>query len=92
MANHQTKYANQRDRVTPPHVSLSVLRRACGLTLDQVCERIEEYTGKPFSRGSLSAVENGLRGASQEVIEGLAHAFDIKPEEIDTQYKPRSRA
>ena len=90
MAN--LKYTNQRGRVTPPHVSLRTLRIACKLTLDQVCERVSEHTGKPLTRGALSAIESGLRGASSEVLRGLAHAYDIDAEDIDTQYEPRTRA
>lgn len=90
MAN-QDRYRNQRERVTPPHVSLRALRVACKLTLDQVCALIEEETGKPLTRGALSAIENGHRGASADVVRGLAHAYDIAPEDIDTQYEPRVR-
>lgn len=91
MANH-SKYQHQRERVTPPHVSLRTLRAACKLTLDQVCVLVEEETGKPLTRGALSAIESGLRGASDEVLRGLAHAYDIKLDDIDTQYEPRVRA
>lgn len=91
MAN-PSKYQTQRGRVTPPHVSLRTLRLACKLTLDQVCALVEEETGRQLTRGALSAIENGVRGASQDVIRGLAHAYDIRPEDIDTQYQPRLRS
>lgn len=91
MAN-QDKYRNQRDRVTPPHVSLRALRVACKLTLDQVCALVEEETGRPLTRGALSAIESGLRGASAEVLRGLAHAYDLRPDDIDTKYEPRGQA
>lgn len=91
MAN-QSKYQHQRERVVPPHISLRTLRVACKLTLDQVCALVEEETGRPLTRGALSAIESGLRGASDEIIRGLAHAYDIKPEDIDTKYQPRVRA
>lgn len=87
--------ANQyirRARVTPPHVSLRVLRKACGLTLDEVCARVAEATGRELTRGALSAIESGTRGASSEVLRGLAHAYDLDPEDINTQYEPRGRA
>lgn len=89
MAN---KYLNQRKRVTPPHVSLRTLRLACKLTLDEVCERIAEEIGRPFERGSLSAIEGGHRGASAEVLRGLAHAYDIDVDDLDVNYEPRNRA
>ncbi len=87
MANHY----QQRPTVTPPHVSIRTLRRASKLTQDQVCARIGEYTGTDFSRGSLSAIESGLRGASNKIIEALAYAYDIDPTDIDTSYEPRRR-
>lgn len=86
MAN---RYTNQRNRVTPPHVSLRALRKACGLTLDQVCERVSEITGKPVTRGALSAIEGGLRGASDGMLRALAQAYDLDLDEIDVQYTPR---
>lgn len=90
MAN--TKYTNQRKRVNPPHVSLRTLRRACKMTLDEVCARVSEEIGRPFERGSLSAIENGHRGASSDVLRGLAAAYDIDIADLDTDYQPRERA
>lgn len=81
----------QRPRVTPPHVSLKTLRKACHLTLDEVCTRVAEVTGKELTRGALSAIESGIRGASAEVLAGLAHAYDIDVSDIDTLYQPRAR-
>lgn len=90
MAN--TRYDNQRARVIPPHVSLGVVRKVAKLTLDQACERFHELTGSTLSRGALSGIENGHRGASAEVIKGLALVYDIAPSDIDTNYQPRVRA
>lgn len=90
MANH-SRY-QQRERVTPPHVSLRTLRKACGLTLDRVCELVGEETGKPLTRGALSAIESGLRGASADVLRGLAHAYDLDPGDFETHYEPRGRS
>lgn len=85
-------YLNQRPKVTPPHISLSDLRAACGLTLDQVCERFTEATGSNLTRGALSGIEHGLRGASAPVLAGLEIAYGLRPGSIDTQYEPRVRA
>lgn len=79
----------QRAKVTPPHVSLSDLRAAAGLTLDTVCRRMAETTGKPFSRGALSAIENGHRGASAEAIAALCVAYGLHADAITTTYTPR---
>ena len=85
--------ANQyaRQKVTPPHVALGDLRAACGLTLDQVCERFVEATGKDMTRGALSAIENGHRGASAAAIAGLEVAYGLRAGAIDTTYEPRIR-
>lgn len=83
------RYRNQRPRRTPPHVSLSDLRSAVGLTIDQVLARLEEQTGKRYSRGTISAVENGLRGASVDLLSELAVAYGLGPDSIRTDYQPR---
>lgn len=89
MAN---QYLNQRPKVTPPHVSLSDLRAAVGLTLDQVCERYAEATGQQLTRGALSGIENGHRGASAAALRGLEAAYGLRVGSIDTTYEPRVRA
>lgn len=79
--------------MTPPHVSLTALRNALGLTLDQVCALVAEATdSRPMTRGAMSAIESGTRGASQQAIEGLEKAYGLRTGDIDTQYTPRSFA
>ena len=78
-----------RPRVTAPHIPLSTLRRRLRLRLDDVCDRIAEQTGIRPERSSISAIENGLRGASVEMLRALAEAYDIDPRLIDTDYPPR---
>ncbi|WP_454199506.1 helix-turn-helix domain-containing protein [Nocardia sp. Marseille-Q1738] len=82
---------DKRPRVSAPHVPLSVLRKKMRLTLEAVCERIYEETGMRPERGTLSAIENGHRGASAQMIEALALVYDIPVSAIDTQYSPRNR-
>jgi transcriptional regulator with XRE-family HTH domain len=89
MAN---RYRNQRERVTPPHISLGDLRAACGLTLEQVCARFTEATGESLTRGGLSGIENGHRGVSQQTVDGLEVAYGLKPGSITTTYRPRARS
>lgn len=89
MAN---QYLNQRPKVTPPHVSLSDLRAAVGLTLDQVCERYAEATGQSLTRGALSGIEHGHRGASTYVLHGLEAAYGLRAGSINTTYEPRAGA
>lgn len=85
------EYSNQRTRRVPPHVSLGDLRAVSGKTLDQICELVSEELGKPFTRGALSAIENGHRGASQSVLGALEVAYGLRPGALATDYEPRNR-
>ena len=88
-----SSYLHQRERVTPPHVSLRVLRKVSGMTLDRVCELANESNPKlTLTRGALSAIENGHRGASADVIAALEVAYDVEPGSFDTRYEPRRAA
>lgn len=89
MAN---RYRNQRERVTPPHVSLGDLRAATGLTLDEVCARFADATGESLTRGGLSGIENGHRGASKDTLAGLEVAYGLRAGAISTTYEPRARS
>ncbi len=73
------KYQRQRARVNPPAATLGQLRKAQGLTQPEVLERYEIATGKTLTVGALSGIENGLRGASEEVLSGLEVALNLKP-------------
>lgn len=84
-------YGNQRRRRTPPHISLGDLRAVSGKTLDQICEAVTEVLGKPFTRGALSAIENGHRGASAPVIAALEVTYGLRPGALSTNYVPRNR-
>ena len=87
MANH---YLNQRARVIPPYASLRVLRKVSGMTLDEVCALANASDSElTLTRGALSGIENGHRGASVEVIAALEVAYDIEPGSLDTKYEPR---
>lgn len=86
-----SKYDSQRARKTPPHLSLADLRFAVSKTLDDVCEAASEELGRPLTRGALSAIENGLRGASPTVLRALEVAYGLKPGALVTDYEPRDR-
>lgn len=73
-------------------MSLGDMRAAAGLTLDEVCERMTEVTGKALTRGALSAIERGHRGASRQTLDALAFAYGLRAGAISTDYEPRSRA
>lgn len=89
MAN---RYQNQRAKVAPPHIALGDLRAAIGLTLDEVCKRFAEATGRELTRGALSGIEHGHRGASNETLAGLEVAYGLRPGAITTTYQPRTAA
>jgi transcriptional regulator with XRE-family HTH domain len=73
----------------PPHVSLANLRLAAGLTIDSLIDRIEEETGHRYSRGTISAIESGHRGASAELLAAIATAYGLRPDAVRTDYTPR---
>lgn len=87
------RYSGQRPRKTPPHVSLRTLRNVSGLTLEQVCAAVSDELGAktPMTRGAMSAIETGTRGASQEVLAALEHVYGIEPGSIVTNFEPRGR-
>lgn len=86
-----SKYDQQRAAKTPPHVSLKALRKAAGLTHEQVCQAVADATeGRTtLTRGGLSAIESGLRGASFDMLRALELAYGLDPGDIDTDYQPR---
>jgi len=88
-----TRYDRQRPRVTPPHVTLGDLRAAVGLTLDALADRVAELEGEENrpTKGALSAIENGHRGASESMLKALALAYGLREDAISTDYEPRTR-
>lgn len=86
-------YSKQRPTKTPPHVTLRGLRKATGMTLEQVCEAASEALGLPpekrVQRGTLSLIESGQRGASQQMLDALAIAYGMDPGDIVTDFVPR---
>lgn len=83
------QYDRQRAAKTPPHASIKFVRMAAKLTIDETLERIRQETGVTYTRGAISAVENGHRGASAELVEALEIAYGLPAGSIDTQYQPR---
>lgn len=93
-------YPKQRDQRTPPHVSLRSLRIACGLTLDKVAENVTVQLrqadvlrdDEAVSRGTISAIETGLRGASQQMLDAIAVSYGLEPGDLTVTYEARERA
>jgi transcriptional regulator with XRE-family HTH domain len=92
-ASKACKYSNQRPSSAIPVVGIATLRKAKGLTLQAVCDHINEEFGfsKPVERGTISAIENGHRGASAQMLNAIASALGIPVTDIDTTYEPRQR-
>lgn len=68
----------RRPKKVPPLVGIRHLREAHGWTQDQVRFRVAEILdAEPISRGSLSAIESGARGASIEVLAALAEVYGL---------------
>lgn len=77
-----------------PHVALADLRSALGLTIDQVRERMAEELPPgvhPPTRASVSAIENGHRGVSQQMLDAFTAAYGLRPGAIVTDYEPNAR-
>jgi transcriptional regulator with XRE-family HTH domain len=87
-----SRYGSQRAKVTPPHIALGDLRAAVGLTIDQLIARIEKVSDQHPTRGAISAIENGHRGASADLLDAIADAYGIRPSALSTTYRPRGTA
>lgn len=71
------QYDKQRPKKQPPMAGVRAIRAALGLTQDAVCERVTAITNKSFTKGALSAVELGHRGASAETLAALETALSM---------------
>lgn len=82
------KYDSQREKVQAPLVPLSALRAALGLKQTEVCNGVEAITNKTFTKGALSAIENGHRGASAETLAALEVVLRLAPGSLVVNYEP----
>lgn len=69
---------------------LKFVRIAAGLTLEDVSVRIAGRTGRRYGKGTLSAIESGMRGASVEVLSALEAVYHLPAGSIRTDYVPRA--
>ncbi|QIG58415.1 HTH DNA binding protein [Mycobacterium phage Cornie] len=95
----RTKSVADRPLRTPPHVPIGALRAVADVTLEelaagigQIWEEEGRSDAKPPSRGTLSAIESGRRGASPELLAAIEKFFHLDPGTITTAYRPRPRA
>lgn len=85
------RYANQRPKTPPPVIPIAAVRKALGLTLQNVCDHIREEHGLKVDRGTISAIELGHRGASAQMLTAIADALRVHATDIDTAYEPRQQ-
>lgn len=70
----------QKQRFTPPLVGIGHLRRAHDYSIDDVIEGLKAITGRTYTRGAISAVENGHRRPSDALMAGLIKFYDLDDE------------
>lgn len=81
-------YDNQRPKVQPPMVRLGDVRASHGLTQEAVCQQVKAITNKSFTKGALSAIEQGHRGASTETLAALEVALRLPAGSLRVTYEP----
>ncbi len=86
-------YDKQRAAKIAPHATMRGLRKASGLTLEQVADAVNGVLGpkSKVNRGTISAIESGLRGASIQMLNAIAVAYGMEPGDLVTDYEPRRR-
>jgi transcriptional regulator with XRE-family HTH domain len=75
---------------TPPHVDVKILRKVAGWTIDRLITEIYKATGATYQRGTISAIESGIRGASPKALADIAAAYGIPEGAITVDYTPRA--
>lgn len=87
-----SKYDNQRAPKNPPHFALKHARAIAGITAEELCRRIreEDPTLNP-TRGTISLIESGSRGASPRMLAAICAAYGLPPDALETDYKPLRR-
>ena len=81
-------YDNQRPKVAPPLIPLAAHRASHGLSQTDVCKIVSALTNKSFTKGALSAIEGGHRGASAETLAALEVALRFPPGTLVVSYAP----
>lgn len=77
-----------RRTVAPPVVGLAAVRGSHRLTQDAVAEGVAALTNKTFTKGALSAIENGHRGASAETLRALETVLSLPAGSLQVAYEP----
>lgn len=91
-AAYRGRRRETRTPKTPPHVPIKALRIVAGITLDVLATEIGQITGIKPTRGALSAIESGVRGASTEMLRAIERAYALPVGMVTTDYEPRAAA
>jgi hypothetical protein len=92
MPTRPANIGRRRQKRTPPHVPIKALRLVANWTLDDLADAIgalQDPDVERPSRGTLSAIESGTRGASTELLTAIEQVFRLEPGMITTTYRPR---
>lgn len=86
------KYPTPRAIKNPPHFALKYARVIAAISAEELCRRIKEEdpTLTP-TRGTISLIESGARGASPRMLAAICAAYGLPPEALVTDYKPLTR-
>lgn len=83
-----SEYDNQRPKVSPPQIGLADLRKSHRLTQAEVAGQVAAIIDKKFLGTSLSLIEGGHRGASDEILRALEQVFGLGAGSITVAYEP----
>lgn len=65
-------------------------RNARQLTLEQLAARVEEVIGKPTTHATISRIERGKIGYTQQMLEAIAVALSCQPADLIMRHPPGS--
>lgn len=77
--------------VTGPRVGLREVRRAHGLTLEQLADRIAEQGHKRPDANSLSNIECGNKRAGATLLTAWSRALGVHPLDVEQPYRTVER-
>lgn len=73
-------------------IPLRTLRELANLSLRELTERMgPRSNGRPWAISTISQVENGSRGSSQELRDSLSRAFGLPPGSVHEETACRSK-
>ena len=65
----------------PPGATIYALRRAQGLSLDELCARIALHGGT-INKATISRIERALANPTAEVLEQIAKGLSVQPADL----------